>query len=149
MVYLDDILIFSQTWEEHLHHIRQVLETLRQHKLCANLEKCTFGMTQVQYLGYIIDERGVHVDLTKIQVIRDWPAPAAITELRSFLGLSNFYRRFMFEFSHVTWPLSQITKGGAKEKSFWLEPQQKAFTELKNHLCSAPVLTLPYLQQPF
>jgi hypothetical protein len=62
VVYLDDILIFSQTWEEHLHHIRQVLQTLRQHKLCANLEKCTFGITQVQYLGYIIDERGVHVD---------------------------------------------------------------------------------------
>ena len=66
VVYLDDILIFSQTWEEHLHHIRQVLQTLRQHKLCANLEKCTFGMTQVQYLGYIIDERGVHMDPTKI-----------------------------------------------------------------------------------
>jgi hypothetical protein len=70
VLYLDDILIFSQTWEEHLHHIRQVLQTLRQHKLCANLEKCTFCMTQVQHLGYIIDERGVHVDPTKIQVIQ-------------------------------------------------------------------------------
>ena len=58
VVYLDDILIFSQTWEEHLHHIQQVLQTLQQHKLCANLEKCTFGMTQVQHLGYIIDEQG-------------------------------------------------------------------------------------------
>ena len=70
LVYLDDILIFSQTWEEHLHHIRQVLQTLRQPKLCANLDKCTFGITQVQYLGYIIEEYGVHVDPTKIQVIR-------------------------------------------------------------------------------
>jgi len=71
VVYLDDILIFGHSWVEHLHHILQVLQTLRQHKLCANLEKCTFGMTQVQYLGYIIDEQGVHVDPTKIQVIRD------------------------------------------------------------------------------
>eukprot|EP00253_Pinus_taeda_P009880 PITA_09880 len=93
VVYLDNILIFSQSWEEHLHHIRQVLQTLWQHKLCANLEKCTFGMTQVQYLGYIIDEQGVHVDPAKIQVIRDWPSPTTLTELRSFLGLANFYRR--------------------------------------------------------
>ena len=106
VVYLDDILIFSQTWEEHLHHIRQVLQTLRQHKLCANLEKCSFGMTQVQYLGYIIDEKGVHVDPSKIQVIRDWPAPTTLTELRSFLGLANFYCRFVLGFSHITWPLS-------------------------------------------
>jgi hypothetical protein len=149
VVYLDDILIFSQTWEEHLHHIRQVLQTLRQHKLCANLEKCTFGITQVQYLGYIIDERGVHVDPAKIQVIRDWPAPTTLTELHSFLGLANFYRRFVLGFSHITWPLSQVTKGGAKEKFFWSESQQKAFGELKHRLCSAPVLTLPDLQQPF
>jgi len=69
VVYLDDILIFNESWEEHLHHIRQVLQTPWQHKLCANLEKCTFSMTQVQYLGYIIDEQGVHVYLSRIQVI--------------------------------------------------------------------------------
>ena len=120
-----------------------------QDKLCANLEKCTFGMTQVQYLGYIIDERGVHVDPTKIQVILDWLAPTTITELRRFLGLANLYRRFVLGFSHITWPLSQVTKGGVKEKLCCLESQQKAFKELKNHLCSAPVLTLPDLQQPF
>jgi hypothetical protein len=95
VVYLDDILIFNKSWEEHLHHIRQVLQTLTTHKLCANLEKCTFGMTQVQYLGYIIDEKGVHVDPAKIQVIQDWPAPTTLTELHNFLGLANFYRRFV------------------------------------------------------
>jgi hypothetical protein len=123
VVYLYDILIFSQTWEEHLHHIRQVLQTPRQHKLCANLEKCTFGITQVQYLVYIINERGVHVDPAKIQVIRDWPAPTTLTELHRFLGLSNFYRKFVFGFSHITWPLSQVTKGGAKGKFFSFESQ--------------------------
>jgi len=106
-------------------------------------------MTQIQYLGYIIDEQGVHVDPTNIQVVRDWPSPTTLMELYNFLGLANFYRRFVLGFSHITWPLSQVTKGGAKEKFFWSESQQKAFTKLKNHLCSAPVLTLPDLQQPF
>ena len=149
VVYLDDILILSQSWEEHLHHIRRVLQTLRQHKLCANLEKCTFGMTEVQYLGYIIDEQGVHVDPAKVQVIWDWPSPTTLTELRSFLGLANFYRRFVFGFSHISWPLSQVTNSGAKEKFFWSESQQKAFRELKDRLCTTPVLALPDLQQPF
>eukprot|EP00253_Pinus_taeda_P004152 PITA_04152 len=126
-----------------------VLKTLRQHKLCANSEKCTFGMTQVQYLGYITDERRVHVDLAKIQVIRDWPYPTTLTKLRSFLGLANFYRKFVLGFSHNTWPLSQVTKAGVKEKLFWSESQQKAYTELKHCLYSAPVLALPNLQQPF
>ena len=84
---------------------------------------CQFGEVHfwhdpVQYLGYIIDEMGVHVDPTKIQVIRDWLAPTTLTELRSFLGLANFYRKFMLGFSHITWPLSQVTKGGAKEKKY-------------------------------
>ena len=106
-------------------------------------------MTQVQYLGYIIHELGVHVDPTMIQVIQDWPSPTTLTKLRSFLGLVNFYHRFVLGFSHITWPLSQVTKGGAKEKLFWSESQQKAFTELKDHLCLALVLALPDLQQPF
>jgi hypothetical protein len=113
------------------------------------LEKCTFGITQVQYLGYIIHERGVIVDPAKIQFIRDWPTPTTLTELHIFLGLANLYRRFVLGFSHITWPLSQVTKGGAKEKFFWSESQQKAFGELKHCLCCAPVLTLQDLQQPF
>jgi hypothetical protein len=148
-VYLDDILIYNKTWAEHLQHIQQVLHTLRQHKLYANLEKCSFGMDRVHYLGYIIDQHGVHVDPTKIQVIRDWPAPTTLTELQSFLGLANFYHRFMLGFSHIAWALSQVTRGGGKEKFVWGRSQQQAFDDLKQHLCSAPVLSLPDLQQPF
>jgi hypothetical protein len=81
VVYLDEILIYNKTWAEHLQHIQQVLHTLRQHKLYANLEKYSFGMDRVHYLGYIIDQHGVHVDPTKIQVIRDWPSPTTLTEL--------------------------------------------------------------------
>eukprot|EP00253_Pinus_taeda_P012566 PITA_12566 len=94
-------------------------------------------------------QQGVHVDLTKIQVIRDWPSPTTLTKLHSFLGVATFYCRLMLGFSHITWPLSQVTKGGAKSKFFWSESQHKAFMELKDRLCSALVLTLPDLQQPF
>ena len=131
VMYLDDILVFSKTWEEHVQHVHQVLETLRQHKLYANMEKCSFGMQRIQYLGYIIDKDGVHVDPEKIRVIQDWPSPKTLTELRSFLGLANFYRRFVLGFSHISWPLNQATKGGVKEKFVWIEAQQKAFEELK------------------
>jgi hypothetical protein len=124
VVYLDDILIFNRFWEEHMRHIQQVLSTLRQHKLYANLEKCSFGMTMVQYLGYIVDEHGVHVDLAKIQVIHDWPTPITLTELQSFLGLANFYRRFMLGFSHIAWALNQVIKGGGRENFMWGKEQQ-------------------------
>jgi hypothetical protein len=124
VVYLDDILIFNRMWEEHMRHIQQVLSTLRQHKLYANLEKFSFGMNRVQYLGYIVDEHGVHVDPAKIQVIHDWPAPTTLTKLQSFLGLANFYRRFMLGFSHIAWALSQVTKGGGRAKFMWGKEQK-------------------------
>lgn len=84
VVYLDDILIFNQSWAEKIHHIWQILQTMQQHKLCANLEKFTFGMVQVKYLGYIISEKGVHVDPIKIQVIRHFPAPTTLLDIASF-----------------------------------------------------------------
>jgi hypothetical protein len=114
VVYLDDILIFKKTWEEHLQCIQQVLHTLRHHKLYANLEKFSFGMNMVQYLGFIIDEHGVDVDPNKIQVIHEWLASTILTKLHSFLGLSNFYRMFVLGFSHIAWALNQVTKGGGK-----------------------------------
>jgi len=102
-------------------------------------------MSQVQYLGYIIDECGVHVDLTKIQVIHEWPTLTTLIEVHNFLGLANFYQRFVLGFSHITWPLSQITKGEVKAKFSWFEYQHKAFVKLKHYLFSALVLTLPNL----
>jgi hypothetical protein len=114
-----------------LKHIQQVLHTLRQHKLYANLKKFSFGMDMVHYLGYIVDQHVVHVDKEKIQVICDWPSPTTLTELRSFLGLTNFYRRFIFGLSHIAWVLSQVTRCGGKEKFVWGLSQQQAFDDLK------------------
>jgi hypothetical protein len=149
VVYLDYILFFNITWEENMRHIQQVLSTLRQHKLYANLETCSFGMNRVQYLGYIVDDHGVHVDPAKIQVISDWPTPTTLTELCSFLGLANFYRWFVLGFSHIAWALIQVTKGGGREMFVWGKEQQRAFDDMKHRLCSSPVLSLPDLQQPF
>jgi hypothetical protein len=124
VVYLDDILIYNKTWAEHLQHIQQVLHTLRQHKLYTNLEKFSFDMDRFHYLGYIIDQHGVHVDLAKIQVIRDYPAPKTLIELQCFLGLANFYHRFMLGFSHIAWALIQISRGGGKVKFTWGQSQK-------------------------
>ena len=125
------------------------MHTLWENKLYANLEKFSFDMDMVHYLGYIIDHHGVHVDAAKIQVIHDWLALTTLTELRSFLGLANFYHRFMLGFSHIAWALNQINRGGGKAKLVWGRSQQQAFNDLKQCLCSSPVLSLPYLQQTF
>jgi hypothetical protein len=99
-------------------------------------------MDKVHYLGYIIDHYGIHVDITKIQFICDWEAPSTLSELQRFLGLANFYYRFMLGFSHIAWTLIQITRGGGKEKFAWGQSQQNEFDDLKKHLCSSLVLSL-------
>jgi hypothetical protein len=113
------------------------------------LEKFSFGMDMVQYLGYIVDAHGVHVDPTKIQVICDWPTPTILIELHIFLKISNFYRRFVLGFSHIAWALSQITRGGGKEKFVWGLSKCKEVDDMNQHLSSTPVLLLPDLQHPF
>jgi hypothetical protein len=88
------------------------------------LEKISFGMNRVQYLGYIVDENGVHVDPAKIKFIHDWPTPTTLIDLRSFLGLANFYRQFMLGFSHIAWALIQVIKGSGREKFMWGKEKQ-------------------------
>ena len=123
VLYLDDILIFSKTWEEHLQHVEQILSALQDDGLFANKEKCYFSMESIKYLGYVIDSAGVHVDPEKIQVIKDWPAPRNLIELHSFLGLANVYCRFVFGFSHLSWPLNQLLQGGVQAKFKWIGAQ--------------------------
>ena len=99
LIFFDDILVFSKTWEEHLQHLEMVLSTLEKESLYAKESKCEFGMTELLYLGHIISAEGVQVDLEKIRAIVDWPTPTNLTQLKGFLGLCGFYRRFVKRFS--------------------------------------------------
>ena len=106
LVFFDDILIFSNTWSEHLHHVRSVLTALQQHELDLKRSKCSFGERSVAYLGHVISERGVAMDNGKVQAILDWPKPRSVRALRGFLGLANYYRKFIKDFGTVAAPLT-------------------------------------------
>jgi hypothetical protein len=147
IVYLDDILIFSNTWKEHLSHVTQVLETLKKTQLISNLQKCEFGKTSLIYLGHMIGGGELRVDPEKIAAITQWPIPTNVTEVRSFMGATQYLRKFIVNFSTVATPLHAIT---AKGKRFhWGKTQQRAFEDLKKKINDAPVLAMPNLQRPF
>ncbi len=107
-VYCDDILIFSKTREEHLVHVRMVLETLRHHKLYAKASKCQFGRSSVGFLGHVISERGVAVDPRKVAAIAEWATPQSCTDVLRFVGLANYYRTFVSHFSALAAPLTAL-----------------------------------------
>src|SRR5688572_14423856 len=108
VVYFDDILIFSKSIEEHLEHLRAVFDALRAARLFGNMEKCTFCTQRVSFLGYVVTPQGIEVDSNKIAAIREWPTPTTVTQIRSFLGLAGFYRRFVRDFSSIAAPLHEL-----------------------------------------
>ncbi|KAD7478433.1 hypothetical protein E3N88_01569 [Mikania micrantha] len=140
IVFIDDILIYSQT-EEHAEHLRLLLELLKQEQLYAKFLKCDFWMREVQFLSHIVNEKGVLVDPAKIEAIKNWEAPKTPTEVRQFLGLAGYYRRFIEGFSKIAQPLTALTHTGTKYD--WTDKQEAAFQLLKQKLCSAPILSLP------
>ena len=146
LVFFDDILIYSKTWEEHLKHLDEALSILEEHSLYAKMSKCEFGMKEMLYLGHIINAEGVQVDMEKIRAIRDWPVPKTVTELRGFLGLCTYYRRYVKGFSQFATPLTDLTKKGAFT---WTDLAQKTFEEMKVIMSSCPILALPDFSQPF
>ena len=146
VVYLDDILVYSKSIDEHFEHLRQIFETLRAQKLYGKKEKCDFLVESVVFLGYVVSKEGVAVDQTKVEAIKSWPSPTTITEVRSFHGLASFYRRFIRNFSTITSPITECLKKGT---FVWSEQAQKAFELIKARLCEAPVLALPDFTQPF
>lgn len=147
IVFLDDILIYSKTLEEHEQHLRQVLQRLRENQLYAKMSKCDFFKTSIQFLGHTITEHGIGPETSKITAIQEWPTPTNVKEVRSFVGLANYYRRFISKFAHVATPLTDLTK---KDVPFtWGPLQQEAFDTLKVKLTTAPLLTLPDPNLPF
>ncbi|GJW41765.1 putative reverse transcriptase domain-containing protein [Tanacetum coccineum] len=140
IVFIDDILIYSKTQEEHVEHLRLVLELLKKEKLYAKFSKCEFWLREVQFLGHVINGNGVHVDPSKIEAVKNWKAPRSSTEVRSFLGLAGYCRRFIENFSNIPKSLTILTQ---KSKTFnWGKEQEYAFQTLKDKLCNAPVLAL-------
>ncbi|XP_074303230.1 uncharacterized protein LOC141637664 [Silene latifolia] len=146
VVYLDDILVYSRSIDDHFEHLRQVFETLRSQKLYGKREKCSFLVESVVFLGYVVSKDGVSVDQSKIEAIRSWPEPKTVSEVRSFHGLASFYRRFIRDFSTITSPITECLK----KRSFnWGGDAKQAFETIKDRLCTAPILALPDFSQPF
>lgn len=141
VVFIDDILVFSRSLSEHEEHLRKVLEVLRENQLYAKLKKCEFWLKEVAFLGHIISENGVSVDPEKIKAIMEWPRPTNVPEVRSFMGLAGYYRRFVQDFSKIALPITRLVKKSVKFE--WNDKCESAFQELKKRLTSAPVLTLP------
>ncbi|KAJ0916995.1 putative nucleotidyltransferase, Ribonuclease H [Helianthus annuus] len=141
IVFIDDVLIYSKSKAEHAQHLRSVLELLQGNQLCAKFSKCEFWLEEVQFLGHIVNSRGIHVDPAKIEAVKSWITPKNPSEVRSFLGLAGYYRRFIEGFSKIAVPLTALMH---KDKPFvWGNAQETAFQTLKHMLCNAPILTLP------
>ena len=147
LVFLDDILVFSRTKEEHAKHVRDVLLRLRREKLYAKRSKCEFFRSEVEFLGHRIGANGLSVSQDKIAAVQDWPAPTSVTEVRSFLGLAGFYRRFVKDYSKIALPMTELTKTSVPWS--WGEKQRTAFAALKAALSSAPVLLIPNPDLPY
>ena len=141
IVFIDDILIYSKTKEEHEQHLRLTSQVLRQHQLYAKFSKCEFWLRSVTFLGHVVSDQGVEVDPRKTEVVKNLPKPLTPTDIRTFLGLAGYYRRFVEGFSSIAAPLTALTK--KKSKYEWTETCEKSFQELKDRLISTPVLTLP------
>ncbi|KAL0562073.1 hypothetical protein IC582_002523 [Cucumis melo] len=141
IVFIDDILIYSKTEAEHEKHLRMVLQTLRDNKLYAKFSKCEFWLKQVSFLGHVVSKAGVSVDPAKIEAVTGWTRPSTVSEVRSFLGLAGYYRRFVENFSRIATPLTQLTRKGAP--FVWSKACEDSFQTLKQKLVTAPVLTVP------
>jgi hypothetical protein len=146
-IYLDDILIFTNSLEEHRQITHLILDRMREHKLYLRPEKCEFGKTKIEYLGIIISHNKVEMDPVKIARVADWSTPSNKKEVQSFVGFVNFYRRFIPDFSHHARALFDLTM---KDVRFiWGFPQEDSFMKLKELVTSAPVLVLPDDDLPF
>src|SRR5881394_4085435 len=147
VVFIDDILVYSKNEEEHAKHLQIVLDRLREHQLYAKLNKCQFWLKEVSFLSYILSAKGVAVDPSKVQEVLEWKAPTSVTEIRSFLGLAGYYRRFIPDFSKIAKPMTKLLQKEAKFN--WTSGCEAAFQKLKTLLTTAPVLTQPDVTKPF
>lgn len=146
LIFFNDNLVYSRNWDDHLGHLRMVLEILHQNQFVIKHSECFFRVREVEYLGHFISEKGVRVDPCKIELVVKWPIPTNVTELRGFLGFSGYYEKFCPKFGEKPKVLHQLTK---KNQFKWSEGAQQAFDELKKAMSSTPVLALPNFNEEF
>lgn len=145
-VFFDDILVYSRSKEEHLQHLETTLSMLRQHQFFAKMSKCLFYKERIEYLGHIVSAEGVQVDLSKIAAIVEWPKPTTVKQLRGFLGLTGYYRKFVAKYAHMAFPFTELLK---KNSFKWTQEADLAFEVLKIAMTQTPVLALPNFSKQF
>ncbi|GKV35043.1 hypothetical protein SLEP1_g43363 [Rubroshorea leprosula] len=141
VVFIDDILVYSSSHALHEKHLRTVLETLRSERLFAKFKKCEFWLDNVAFLGHVVTKDGISVDPQKIEAVVNWKRPNSVTEIRRFLGLAGYYRRFVGDFSRIAQPMTRLIRKDAKFE--WIPECEESFLTLKEKLVTAPVLALP------
>jgi hypothetical protein len=147
VVFIDNILTYSSTWSEHLQHLQEVFATLDKQQFKVKLFKCSFAQTKLNYLGHVISQEGVATDPSKIEAVQSWPVSKTMKEIRSFLGIAGYYRKFVKDFGILSRPLTNLLKKG--QVFCWQEAHDIAFQALKQALVTAPVLALPNFSKPF
>jgi hypothetical protein len=147
VLFIDDILVYSKNEDEHTEHLHIVLQRLRDHHLYAKLSKCDFWLGEIKFLGHTISQDGISVDPEKVQEVMNWKPPTIVRQIRSFLGLTGYYRRFIPDFSRIAKPTTELLKKGVKYK--WSQKCEDAFHALRQHLTTAPVLAQPDNTKPF
>jgi hypothetical protein len=144
MVFIDDILVYSRSEEEHEGHLRVVLQKLRDHKLYAKLSKCELWLKQVAFLGHVILKGGISIDPSKVQDVLSWKAPTSVSDIGSFLGLARYYRRFIEGVSKISKPMIELLE---KDKQFkWTSACEASFQELNKRLTTASILVMPDME---
>ncbi|KAL0386155.1 UNVERIFIED_CONTAM: Retrovirus-related Pol polyprotein from transposon.6 [Sesamum radiatum] len=147
VVYLDDIVVYSKSLIDHVSHLRVVFQKLREYELYAKKEKCKFCCEQITFLGHVISQGKIQIDSRKVKAVIDWGIPSKVTDLRSFLGIANYYRRFIKGYSNIVNPLTDLLKKDQKWE--WTVACDDAFKLLKHAISTQPVLQLPQFDRPF
>jgi hypothetical protein len=147
VVFIEDILVFLKTMEEHEEHLWIVLQWLWEHQLYAKFNKCEFWIKEVPFLGHVISPEGITVDPGKVKKVLDWKPPTSVLEVWSFLGLAGYYRKFIPNFSKIAKPITKLLKKG--NKCVWSDSCDEAFRNLKKSLTTSPILAQPDVAKPF
>jgi hypothetical protein len=147
VVYIDDINVASKSFEEYLSHLEQVFSRLTQAGLKLSLEKCSFFKDEIPFLGHVVSRKGIHTDSEKLRVIKEFPIPKDLTQLRGFIALASYYRKFVKNFSSIVEPLNRLLKKNVPY--IWNKDQQEVFERLKTCLVTPPILAYPNFEKPF